>query len=76
MYILYCDCTQIFCLFGKGHAASIVKMACEANAESVTLLQAKGRYILSGKKPRRSISSRPASKDADDQPSEEWIRLV
>lgn len=67
---------QIFGLFGKGHPATIVKMACEASIDSVTLLQAKGRDMLQGKKPRRSIShSRSTSRDNNEPPPEDWIKV-
>ena len=63
--------SQIFRLFGQGHPATVVKMACEANMDSVTVLQMKGRDFLAGKKPRRSIiASRSTSKDNDERTSE------
>jgi hypothetical protein len=68
--------SQLFCLFGKGHPATIVKMACEATIDSVTQLQAEGRDIIAGKKPRRSISnSRTNSKDQDEQQDGDWIKI-
>ena len=68
--------SQIFCLFGRGHPATIVKMACEADVDSVTLLQGKGRDVLLGKKPRKSISSsRSTSRDNDEPSLEEWVRV-
>lgn len=48
-------------------------MACEANTESVAQLQAKGKDIISGRKPRRSISSRSTSRDNEEPTAtEEW----
>ena len=48
-------------------------MACEANSETVALLQARGKDIISGRKPRRSISSRSTSRDNDEgTTAEDW----
>lgn len=61
--------SQIFTLFGKGHPATIVKMACQAEMDSVTSLLARGKEILSNSsKPRKSLSVRSiSSKDQDER---------